>query len=61
MTGGIKMSEWTTIAVRNETKEELDIIAPTIAFLLKKKRVSYDDIIKCLLKYAKLPEIPIVK
>jgi len=51
------MNEWTTIAVRKETKEELDLLAPTVAYLLKKKSVSYDDIIKCLLKYVRLPEI----
>ena len=52
------MNEWTTIALRKETKKGLDALAPTVAFLLKKKQISYDDIIKFILKHVKLPEIP---
>ena len=58
------MSVFTTISVRNETKEELDafieFFAKAIAKFSKKpiKKISYDDVIRFLLKNVKVnPEI----
>ena len=58
------MSIFTTISVKNETKEELDafieFFAKVIAKFSKKpiKKISYDDVIRFLLKNVKVnPEI----
>jgi len=54
--------EITTISVKRSTKEELDILLESLAPLLAKiekksiRKVSYDDLIRFLLKHAKIPE-----
>ena len=60
------MSNMTTIKVSQETKEELDLImdyyAPVIAKMSGKRvnKINYDDLIRFLLKHAKLPEPSII-
>jgi len=59
--------EYKTIGIKPETKEELDAFfnyyAQIIAKIFEKPvhKLSYDDVIRFLLKHVKIPESPLIK